>query len=95
MTQHKVGAYSCGEHVLSCDKAVMVLQNSLDFVKHEPDLYSESCLAVCDESQAMNVKVEHLLDVEGQEDRVPVGITSVNIEQEVSFVCVCVCVLMK
>lgn len=69
----------------------MVLQNSLDFMKHEPDVYSDSCPAVCDESQALNVKVEELLDVEGQEDRVPVGVTSVNVEQEVS----CVCVYMK
>jgi len=70
---------------------VVVLQNSLDFMKHEPDVYSDSCPAVCDESQALNVKVEELLDVEGQEDRVPVGVTSVNVEQEVS----CVCVYMK
>jgi len=55
-------------------------------------MYSESCAAVCDDSQPMNVKVENLLDVDGQEDRVPVGVTSINIEQEVSFVCVCVCV---
>jgi len=60
-------------------------------MKHEPDVYSDSCPAVCDESQALNVKVEELLDVEGQEDRVPVGVTSVNVEQEVS----CVCVYMK
>lgn len=85
LTHHKVGAYSCGERVLSCDKAVVLLQNSMDFMKHEPDLYSESCPAVCDESQAMNVKVEDLVDVEEQEDRVPVGVASVNIEREVSL----------
>lgn len=69
----------------------MLLQNSVDFMKHEPDLCSESFPAVCDESQTTNMKVEDLLDVEGQEDRVPVDAASVNIEQEVSL-CVCVCV---
>lgn len=83
-----MGACSCGECVLSCDKTVVLLQNSMDFMKHEPDLCSESCPAVCDDSQAMNVKVEDLFDVEGQEDHVPVGVASVNIEREVSL-CVC------
>jgi hypothetical protein len=58
-------------------------------MKHEPDLYSESCPALCDESQTVNLKVEDLLDIEGQEECVPVGIASVNTEQEVSCVCVC------
>ena len=68
---------------------MVLLQNSMDVMKHEPDWCSETCPAVCDESQAMNVKVENLLDVEGQEDRVAVGVASINIEREVSL-CVCV-----
>jgi hypothetical protein len=75
---------------------VVLLQNSMDCIKHEPDLCNESCPAVCDESQATNVKVEDLLDVEGQEDHVPVGVASVNVEREVSLcVCVCVCVCVS
>lgn len=59
-------------------------ENSMDFVKHEPDLCSESCPAVCDDKQAMNVKVEDHLDVEDQEYHVPVGVASVNTEWEQS-----------
>jgi hypothetical protein len=59
----------------------------MDFMKNEPDLFSESCPAACDESKVMNMKVEELLDVQGQEDHVPEGVVSVNIEQQVSCMC--------
>ena len=72
---------------------MVVLQNSMDFMKHEPDLCSESCPALGDENQVMNVKVEDLLAVEGEEGPLPVGVASIYIKQEVS--CMCVCVHMK
>jgi hypothetical protein len=59
----------------------------MDFVKYEPGLCKESCPALGDENHVMNVKVEDPFAVEGEEGPLPVGVASVNIEQEVSCVC--------
>jgi hypothetical protein len=67
----------------------------MDFMKHEPGLCSESCPALGDDNQVMNVKVEDPLSVEGEEGPLPVGVASTNIKQEVSCVSVCLSVHMK
>ena len=47
---------------------MVVLQNSMDFVKSEPGLSSESCSPSHDESHNINIKVEELPVLEEEEE---------------------------
>jgi hypothetical protein len=95
-------------HVLSTDCHVIravVLQGSLDFVKSEPGLSSESFSPSHEECHDINIKVEDLPvleeeeeveeeeeEEEEEEDPEPEMAPSIQTEHEVSSVCVCLCV---
>jgi hypothetical protein len=78
----------------------VVLQGSLDFVKSEPGLSSESFSPAREECHDINIKVEDLPVLEEEEEEVeeeeeeeeedpePVMAPSIETEHEVSSVCV-------
>jgi hypothetical protein len=70
---------------------VLVLQNCLDIEKRAPGPYSDTYAASShDANQPMNIKVEEVSDVEGEEKhRVPMAFVGIKAEHEVSCMSLC------
>jgi hypothetical protein len=76
---------SCNERTVVIDKVVIILQDSMDLVKVEPDSG--------DESEVIEIKIEDTADVKQEEDPLLITLPITDTEHEVS--CMSVCCLLK
>jgi hypothetical protein len=74
------------------DEDVMILQNSMDFLKVEPGSSSETCPTSHDGDQVSDIKVE-ASDTEEVEDPLLVTLPVIKTESEVS--CMYACLFQK
>jgi hypothetical protein len=67
------------------DKGMVLLQNCLDSQKNVPGLHNEACPSSSqDGDQAVNIKTEEFSDIADGEDPVPMTLTGIKAEHEVS-----------
>jgi hypothetical protein len=80
---------SCNDSITMTDKAMMVLQDSLDSQKDVPGSHSEACVSPShDRDEAVSIKVEELSHAQYEEPLVPMTVVEIKVEPEVSCVCV-------
>jgi hypothetical protein len=73
------------------DMGVVLLQNYMDLQKDIRGSRSETCPASLDASQFISVKLEDVSDIEEEKDPVPLNVSGIKTEHEVSCMPVCHC----
>jgi hypothetical protein len=64
---------------------MVILQNSMDLLKVEPGLSSETCPTSHDGDQVINIKVEGAPDTQEVEDPLLITLPEIKSEYEVSY----------
>jgi hypothetical protein len=63
---------------------VVPLQNCVDIQKDIRGSYSQTCQGSCDEDDVISIKVEDVSDIEEHKDPVPLNVSGIKTEHEVS-----------
>jgi hypothetical protein len=75
----------CSKGIFVGDNSLMLLQICMGLVKIEPGVCSESCVTSCDDSEAVDIKVEEYTNGRDKKNPLPITFPSIKAEQEVSL----------